>query len=628
LTSSSTADGLEQESVWSAVRDRRGTLWVGTRAGLDYLTVDAKRDPKWTPQPLPGSKRVRSLVNGPDGALWVGADPGGLHRIDLNNRSVQSFGPKSAPQNRAVLSLSFDSTAHLWVATYGALFRSTPVVSQSKSVTFEQQFPPLSDSQEVFWTTLVDHLGRMWVGGTKGLALFDEQGIWHRFTTKDGLSDNVVAYLAEDEAGGLWIGYREAVGASRAVLVNGALRVSRYTAKIGLPSDKILFIGMAQRGRIWLGTDEGLDFFENGQWHHYTEGDGLISDDCNANAFFADNDESIWVGTSRGLSHFSPQPHAESTAGPAIVLTSAKLATRSLSAGRNVSVPASDNSLDVKFAALTFLHESEVRLRYRLVGHDNEWVDTTAREARYSKLSPGRYAFEVIARNDKGNWSGQPAGFEFRILPSWWQTWWFRMLGALAILLAAWQFSRLRIRHLVLAQQRLVTAVEARTRELAAEKARAEQLLVHAQQATRAKSEFLANMSHEIRTPLNRTRIRLCGGSGHSARLARRRWQHVDPGRGDDLPAAGRTEIPCRKDRTSYRQPPRHLFRGRQGVLGGDLGRHHALHTAFVAAAARHGGSRPASSCDCRRSPGAAMDERHGLRAGMARASSASCRTR
>ena len=46
-------------------------------------------------------------------------------------------------------------------------------------------------------------------------------------------------------------------------------------------------------------------------------------------------------------------------------------------------------------------------------------------------------------------------------------------------------------------------AVDARTSELAAEKARAEALLEQAQEATRSKSDFLANMSHEIRTPMN-----------------------------------------------------------------------------------------------------------------------------
>src|SRR5205807_6955911 len=51
--------------------------------------------------------------------------------------------------------------------------------------------------------------------------------------------------------------------------------------------------------------------------------------------------------------------------------------------------------------------------------------------------------------------------------------------------------------------RRLVSQVEARTRELREAKELAESARQVAESATRGKSEFLANMSHEIRTPLN-----------------------------------------------------------------------------------------------------------------------------
>src|SRR5439155_9173485 len=52
-------------------------------------------------------------------------------------------------------------------------------------------------------------------------------------------------------------------------------------------------------------------------------------------------------------------------------------------------------------------------------------------------------------------------------------------------------------------QRRLVSLVEACTRELREAKELAESAPRVAESATPAKSEFLANMSHEIRTPLN-----------------------------------------------------------------------------------------------------------------------------
>ena len=114
----------------------------------------------------------------------------------------------------------------------------------------------------------------------------------------------------------------------------------------------------------------------------------------------------------------------------------------------------------------------------------------------------------------------------------------------------------------------------------------------------------------------SRTAIGVRGRSGRFARLARRRWQHLDRGRGVDFPSAGRAEVPRGTDRSSHRQHLRRLFRARKCVLDCDLGRRYALRPAFVASTNRHGGLGPNGAFDRGRSPGAVVDERHGLLAG------------
>ena len=91
-------------------------------------------------------------------------------------------------------------------------------------------------------------------------------------------------------------------------------------------------------------------------------------------------------------------------------------------------------------------------------------------------------------------WGHPQAGFESP--PPWWESWWARATGlTLCIVSVGWYWNS-EVRRLLLEQHRLETAVAERTRELLAEKMRAEE-------ATRLKSAFLANMSHEIRTPMN-----------------------------------------------------------------------------------------------------------------------------
>ena len=64
------------------------------------------------------------------------------------------------------------------------------------------------------------------------------------------------------------------------------------------------------------------------------------------------------------------------------------------------------------------------------------------------------------------------------------------------------------------------------------------------------------------------TGIRVRRRRGRSARLARRRRQHLDRGRIGDFPAAGRTKIPGGKDRRPDRYHLRRLFGGKATPSG------------------------------------------------------------
>ncbi|WP_229491562.1 triple tyrosine motif-containing protein [Massilia sp. HP4] len=89
-----------------------------------------------------------------------------------------------------------------------------------------------------------------------------------------------------------------------------------------------------------------------------------------------------------------------------------------------------------------------VRFRYRLIGQDGGWRDAdTQRQAVYTNLAPGAYSFEVLAANEDGVWSPQPARAAFRIEPAFTQTVGFRLACAVAVLAAAWLLHHWRLRR-------------------------------------------------------------------------------------------------------------------------------------------------------------------------------------
>jgi signal transduction histidine kinase/ligand-binding sensor domain-containing protein/CheY-like chemotaxis protein len=530
-----THEGLSRESIWSVTRDASGRLWVGTQFGLNFAEQNGAENKgriRWRQISVPGIEMVRTLASSPDGSLWVGGEPGGLRQLNPKTGQARSLGPADGIPDQRIRSVFVDRDARVWIATQTGLFRSDGAVAFQSRARFERQAASATGGPADFLNVIQDRQGRIWAASDAGLFVLAREpfareplaGSWKRYTEKQGLQSNMVAHLAEDADGSLWIGYRDAYGVSRLSFAKDQLRAVHYTTANGLQSDKVLFLGFDARGRLWAGTDHGADQFDSGVWKHFGRSDGLIWDDSNTNAFYADADGGVWIGTSRGLSRYQPSPLAPKNVPPPVVFTSIKLGGEPVEPASERSVPYNRNSLQVRFAALTFLQEPSVRYRYRLENVTGNWIETAERELNYPKLPPNRYVLEVEARNAQGLWSAEPARFKFGVLTPWWLTWWFRLGTVVAMLGIGRLLWARRTYRLEDERTRLEVAVVERTRQLSQEKQRVleeksrterenaivqrqnheiERLLKEARQANRLKSEFLANMSHEIRTPMN-----------------------------------------------------------------------------------------------------------------------------
>lgn len=105
--------------------------------------------------------------------------------------------------------------------------------------------------------------------------------------------------------------------------------------------------------------------------------------------------------------------------------------------------------LEIHYTANSFTDPQRVRFRYRLVGHDRDWRETTTeRVAYYADIQPGDYRFEVNAANAHGLWTTSPAAFPFYLAPHFWQTWPFYISCAVAVVLASLGLHHRRIRVL------------------------------------------------------------------------------------------------------------------------------------------------------------------------------------
>ncbi len=492
------AEGLSHDVVWSLWRDDRNTLWAATQAGVSRFLPERERWQAWQ-NPLLGVRQTLASAPGRDGTWWIGEAPGGVFHLNPLTGKGELYGTASGLANDWVYNLATDAEGRLWVGTGAGLYRGR---RSGGSWRFEQvQFP--GGNTKIILAILVDSRGLVWVSSSAGLSRL-ENGHWRQFKTADGLLQDSVTYITEAPDHAVWVGYREPVGISRLEVDGDRLRTRHFGPKDGLPAARTYFLRFDRRGWLWAGSDMGVDRYDGRAWLHLDKADGLTVNDCDHNAFYDEEDGSVWIGTSKGLTHLlHPAADAARPADAPLVLTSSRLGGIAAPLAGAEAVPYSRRSFTVGFAALTFVNEDSVRFRYRLLGLDSAWTETRQTEAHYAGLPPGRFTFEVQAGTVQGKWNPATARVSFRVLPPWWLSWWAISAGVLLLGLSARGLWAWRVRSILGRQLELERAVEDRTRKLVMQNVEIEHLLRESQQAARAKTEFLANMSHEIRTPLN-----------------------------------------------------------------------------------------------------------------------------
>ena len=79
---------------------------------------------------------------------------------------------------------------------------------------------------------------------------------------------------------------------------------------------------------------------------------------------------------------------------------------------------------------MSFAAPDKVRFRYKLEGLDEGWIEADGKRfAHYGPLRPGKYRFQVIACNNDGIWNEAGSAINLKVLPHFWETWWFEFCG-------------------------------------------------------------------------------------------------------------------------------------------------------------------------------------------------------
>jgi hypothetical protein len=157
-------------------------------------------------------------------------------------------------------------------------------------------------------------------------------------------------------------------------------------------------------------------------------------------------DGSLWFATLDGVSVIDPAHAPENRVPPPVVIEKMLVNDHPVDAEKDLTLKPGAERLEFQYAGLSFVAPQKVQYRYRLEGFDRDWIEAGSRRAAfYTNLPPGRYRFRVMAANNDGVWSTAGAAFGLRLLPHYYQTWWFYSMLGLACLLLGYLVYRWRV---------------------------------------------------------------------------------------------------------------------------------------------------------------------------------------
>jgi signal transduction histidine kinase/ligand-binding sensor domain-containing protein len=402
-------------NVTNICPDGKDNIWIGSLTGLYQLPADRSAAIRL----LDGSIRpVRSLYCTRSGDMWVGSggDPASGFQLGYFRRGVyHALTAADGFQAKQVVAVTEAPDGAVWMGTYEGEVLEYRAGTLTRCLTREATRAGHIHSLHF------DASGALWIGSEHGLL--EKKGAQlRRFTRADGLPDDLISQVLEDDRGRLWLCSRRGFF-SVAIADLEALAEGRSSQVIATT----------------FGKDEGLPDFSapiGGQPMAWKARDGRL-----------------WFVTDRGMIGFDPDASLSARPPPAVYIDEALVDNRPAAFGTELRVPPGSHRVEFHFVALNYSAPEKVRLRHQLVGVDQNWVETGAEHsAGYAQLPPGTYAMRVTGANQDGRWSEQGARLALIVAPAWWQTWWWRAaetLVAIALVSAIvryWSHRRLQRR--------------------------------------------------------------------------------------------------------------------------------------------------------------------------------------
>lgn len=511
-THASNPNSLTNNQAREVIVDASGVVWIcSENQGVDFFHPSKQKFQVIEPgQHASGNKvsfEVKTMTEDIEGNVWCGIVANGIAIFKEKTGKFEwiqtSDGPDGKKPFKNVAKLFTDRYNRVWVLSWEGVFLWLPDKKQLRALSgfenifldgfqlrngkiilaayeggvFEVQEPsrnqftlkaiPQASDAEPFISLWENSQGRLF--GCKALkeiwVMDTEQNF--RLIQKIPLEGESYSFCELERDSSVWVA--NSYGLIRLAWKEGKYERTIFTEKDGLTSSMVYSVMAMKDKKLWLGTGNGLSCADlrTRTFQNFGIADGISAIQFNGFAALKRKDGQFWFGSSKGITAFYPEKVELLTTQASPVITGILIndqEDRSLvcveTQATNVSEIKSlrlnyhQNTISFSFAALEMSDPSNTRFKYRLVGVDPDWVDAgKANFARYARIPPGQYTFNLLASNSDGIWSGSQS-LKIYIEPPFTQTPLFYSMVGVVVLSLGWgvlqyrRNRRLRIRQM------------------------------------------------------------------------------------------------------------------------------------------------------------------------------------
>ena len=437
-----------------------GTLWVGTvEGGLNALAPDSRNFTHYTManSGLPHNS-VSTLAADNRGNLWIGTWGTGIAVMNLQQpgRIIPLVvDAKHQPFLNFAGVLVYDPINDgMWLGTNDGLF--------FYDLKRQQLIEPFRGCLNVRGCigSLSTRDGKLLMGCVQGMVEINLKSRipgkgdfavkYHQYKLDDpksGVIDKILSFcLAKD--GKIWLGSNGYGLYCYNYNKEGKTYVKSFTTNNGLANNTVKGIVEDNQGMLWIATDNGLSIFnpKTETFSNYSRKDGLLSSQFYFNGAIRDAKGKIYLGTDEGLMAVTGVNHAVHNAARLRftellvdnqpVFAGSDYLDDDISIAKRLCIHESDKSFTIFFSALNYGNDSQGVYLYRMKGYENDWVQLQPGQhsVRYSTLPAGSYQFEVKYIPSFDSDKEQVISVDIKVTPYFWKSWWFVSLMVIAFI--------------------------------------------------------------------------------------------------------------------------------------------------------------------------------------------------